>query len=67
MSFAPFTFVQVSDSHARANGAEWRARVTQILAAIAQLRPSPAFVLHTGDLMDEPSAEAAQAHRALFA
>ena len=67
MTFSPFTFVQMSDSHVRAAGAEWHARVAQVRTAIGARQPAPEFILHTGDLIDEHSEESVREFRAMFA
>lgn len=62
--FSPFTFAQISDTHVRAAGAEWDARVDVIFAAVQALSPAPEFLLHTGDLLDDPTEADAAAFRA---
>jgi len=62
----PLTFIQISDSHMRPSGAEWHSRVARVYEAIRAREPAPRFVLHTGDLLDDPAEEAVRAFRAQF-
>lgn len=64
--FSPFTFAQLSDSHVRVPNGEWHQRVIQVRDAIRARQPAVSFVLHTGDLMDEPRHESADEFRSIF-
>lgn len=64
MTFAPFTFAQISDSHIKP-GAEWTERAERIWKAVQAHKP--AFVVHSGDLIDDPLDEAVDAFRAIYA
>jgi hypothetical protein len=60
---APVRFAQISDTHIRPDGIE---RCQVFVDHLAEIQASGYdFVIHTGDLMDEPSAWAARAFRAL--
>ncbi len=65
---APSVIVQLSDLHLQAGsqGAAGALRLSRAVQLVASLRPRPEAVLLSGDLADEPSAEAyAQAHALL--
>ncbi|MCC7161990.1 MAG: metallophosphoesterase [Anaerolineae bacterium] len=64
--FSPFTFAQVSDSHVRVPNGEWHPRVIQVRDAVRARQPAVAFVLHTGDLMDDPLQASAAEFRSIF-
>lgn len=64
--FSPFSFVQISDSHVRIPEADWHRRVVQTLAAIQSEQPTTPFVIHTGDLVDDPTQESAEAFHQVF-
>lgn len=63
---SPLSFVQISDSHIHPSGAEWHTRVARVYQAIRDREPAPRFLLHTGDLLDDPSEDAVSAFRGQF-
>jgi len=60
---APIRFAQISDTHVRPAAIDRSQRFADILAEIQA--GGYDFVIHTGDLMDEPSAWAARAFKAI--